>query len=396
MAKMKIDDTVYEVVVIGGGIVGATAALALAQAGFRVLVVDPKPSTLMADNAPPDIRVSAISCGSVALLLRIGAWQRIGKMACVPYRRLETWEWASSVLAFNAASLGLPELGFIVENRRLQQALWQGFADCDMLTLRSPASLADMVHDGTWWRLTLTDGSTLTSRLMVGADGAHSWVRREAGITIFGWQYRQSCLLITIETEGKQQDVTWQEFHPSGPRAFLPLYGPWASLIWYDDAARIRYLATLPLSTLTREVQAAFPARLGPFTIHDVASCRLTRHHARHYVKPGLALIGDAAHSIHPLAGQGANLGLRDAEALVEVLIAARCYDEPWETLAVLERYQRRRRGDNLLMQTGMDALYTLFSNDLSALMLVRNLGLMLSARAGGIKQWILRYALGL
>lgn len=393
---MKTNEACYDVVVAGGGMVGGALALALAQAEFRVLVVDPALPTSVADDAPPDLRVSAISCISVALLRRIQAWQRIDDRFCVPYRRLETWEWPSSRVAFDAASLSLPELGFMVENRRLQQALWQGFADCGPLTLRCPASLDAMVHEDGRWRLTLSDGSTVTSRVVVGADGAQSWVRRQAGIAVSGWQYRQSCLLLSVETEGEQQDVTWQAFHPSGPRAFLPLYGRWASLVWYDGAARIRQLEKLSLPALAREVQAAFPARLGAFTLHGAASFPLTRQHARDYVKPGLALVGDAAHTINPLAGQGANLGFRDAEALAEVLIEARRRDEPWDTLAVLQRYQRRRRGDNLLMQAGMDAFYTAFSNDLPPLMLARNLGLMLAERAGGIKQRVLRYALDL
>lgn len=394
---MKTNETCYDVVVAGGGMVGAVMARALAQAGFQVLVVDPAAPLPAADDAPPDLRVSAISCASVALLRRIGAWQRIDDRFCVPYRRLETWEWSSAVVAFDAASLNLPELGFTVENRRLQQALWQGFADCDTLALRCLASLAAMVWDDGRWHLTLDDGSSVTSRVVVGADGAHSWVRQHVGIAVSGWQYRQSCLLLSVEIDGgQQQDVTWQAFHPSGPRAFLPLYGRWASLVWYDGAARIRQLEKLPLPALAREVQSAFPARLGAFTLHGAASFPLTRRHARDYVLPGLALIGDAAHTINPLAGQGANLGFRDAEALAEVLIAARERGEQWETRTVLQRYQRRRRGDNLLMQVGMDAFYTTFSNDLPPLMLARNLGLMLAQRAGGLKRRVLHYALGL
>ncbi|MGP4123752.1 MAG: 3-demethoxyubiquinol 3-hydroxylase [Sodalis sp. (in: enterobacteria)] len=393
---MKTKEVCYEVVVAGGGMVGAALAQALAQAGFRVLVVDPAPPTSVVDDAQPDLRVSAINYASLKLLRRLKAWQRIGDRFCVPYRHIETWEWPSSVLAFNASSLCLPELGFVVENRRLQRALWQGFADCASLKLICPAWLDTMVYEGGRWQLTLNDGSKVASRVVVGADGAQSWVRRQAGIAMSGWQYRQSCLLLSVETEGEQQDVTWQAFYPSGPRAFLPLYGRWASLAWYDGAARIRQLETLSLPALEREIQAAFPARLGAFSLHRTASFSLTRQHVRDYVKPGLALIGDAAHTINPLAGQGANLGFRDVEALAEVLIDSRRSDEAWDTLAVLQRYQRRRRGNNMLMQAGMDVLYMVFSNDLPPLMLARNLGLMLAQRAGCAKQQVLRYALGL
>lgn len=395
-AEMNTNKAFYDVVIVGGGMVGATLALALAQAGFRVQVIDLAPVT---NEAAPDLRVSAVSCTSVALLRYLGVWQRIGKHFCAPYRRLEIWEWPSSVVAFDAESLNLPELGFMVENRRLQQALWQAFADCDVLALRCPASLSTMVYCDGRWQLTFDDSRTIESRLVVGADGARSWIRQKMGIAVSGWQYRQFCLLLNVEIEGGQggqQDVTWQEFHPSGPRAFLPLYARWASLVWYDSAMRIRQLEKLPLPVLNREVQMAFPARLGQCTVHGTASFPLTRCHAREYIKPGLALIGDAAHTINPLAGQGVNLGFRDAKALAEVLIGARDRCEPWDSLAVLKRYQHRRRGDNLLMQAGIDAFYTVFSNDLPPLTLARNLGLMLAQRTGGMKKMVLRYALGL
>ncbi|MCR3755706.1 MAG: 2-octaprenyl-3-methyl-6-methoxy-1,4-benzoquinol hydroxylase [Sodalis sp. Psp] len=385
--------TDYDVVVVGGGMVGAALALTLAQADFRVQVIDSEP---MMNDATLNLRVSAISYSSVALLRCLGAWQRIGEHFCAPYRRLETWEWPSSVVAFDAASLNLSELGFMVENWRLQQALWQALTDCDALELCCPVSLSAMIYCRDRWQLTLNSGHTIESRLVVGADGTHSWVREHVGIAVSGWQYRQSCLLLDVEVENSQQDVTWQEFHPSGPRAFLPLYDQRASLVWYDSIARIRQLETLSLPALEREVQTAFPSRLGQFTLHSTASFPLTRRHVREYIKPGLALIGDAAHTINPLAGQGVNLGFRDVQALAEVLIDARDCCEPWYTLAVLKRYQRRRYGDNFLMQAVMDAFYIAFSNDLPPLILVRNLGLMLMQRTGRVKKRVLRYALGL
>lgn len=393
---MKSDATYYEVVVAGGGIVGSTLALILALKKIRVLVIDLATLVPILDDTPPDLRVSAISCVSVELLRRTGAWQRINNCFCVPYRRLETWEWPTSLVSFDASSLHLSELGFIIENRRLQQALWQRFSDCETLTLRCPASLRDMVYDGHCWQLTLDDGSVVVTQIVVGADGPNSWVRRQVGIAISGWEYRQSCLLLSVETEGESQGVIWQEFHPSGPRAFLPLYGRWASLVWYDSALRIQQLKKLSLRSLTKEVQKAFPARLGPFILHNAASFPLTRQHASDYIKPGLALIGDAVHTINPLAGQGANLGFRDTAALAEVLITARDRGESWETTAVLHRYQSCRRFDNLLMQAGMDVFYTAFSNNFLPMIVARNFGLMLAQHSGGIKHLVLRYALGI
>lgn len=386
----------YDVVVAGGGMVGASAALALGQAGFQVLVLDQAPYQAPSSDAAPDLRVSAISCASVALLRRLGAWQNIDSHYTAPYRRLETWEWEHSRVSFDAASLHLPELGFMVENVRVQRALWQACERCDAVQLRCPASLTAMVYDGGSWRLTLDNGDRLTTRLLVGADGARSFVRRQAGIGASGWQYRQSCLLMTAECPGDQQDMTWQVFTPQGPRAFLPLYENWASLVWYDGAERIRQLQALPLSSLQQEVRRVFPARLGEVKLHAAGAFPLTRSHAQRYVKSGLALIGDAAHTINPLAGQGANLGFRDVEALADVLIGAREHGEPWDELRILQRYQCRRYPDNLMMQNGMDVFYTAFSNNLLPLKLVRNAGLLLAQRAVFLKTRALKYALGL
>ncbi len=203
-------------------------------------------------------------------------------------------------------------------------------------------------------------------------------------------------MLITVDTGAPQQDVTWQRFFPSGPRAFLPLYDSWASLVWYDSPQRIRQLQAMPPAQLEREIAAAFPARLGPVKVHAAGSFPLTRRHAQRYVLPGLALLGDAAHTINPLAGQGVNLGYRDVDALLNVLSEARDQGEDWSSEAVLLRYQRRRRTDNLLMQSGMDLFYTAFSNNLAPLNVARNLALMAAQRAGKLKEHALKYALGL
>ncbi|TKI05465.1 3-demethoxyubiquinol 3-hydroxylase [Martelella alba] len=393
MAKIASVDAV----VAGGGMVGAAAALALAQAGFRVLVLERTPPVDGAANdGVPDLRVSAFSCASVAWLRRLGAWDRIAADRVAPYRRLETWEWEDARVSFDAGALKLPELGFMVENHRVQRALWQAGEEQDTLTVRCPAQLAACRYDGGQWHLTLDDGQTVAARLLVGADGAHSQVRRQAGIGVSGWQYRQSCLLMTVECRTDAGDTTWQKFTPDGPRAFLPLYGQWASLVWYDHAARIRQLQALPLPALEREALRAFPARLGDVRLCAAGAFALTRCHAERYVAPGLALVGDAAHTINPLAGQGANLGFRDAEALADVLISARDHAEPWDETRILKRYQHRRHTDNLLMQSGMDLFYGVFSNSLPPLRLARNLGLMMAQRAGALKTQALKYALGL
>ncbi|WP_337262045.1 MULTISPECIES: 3-demethoxyubiquinol 3-hydroxylase [unclassified Serratia (in: enterobacteria)] len=393
---MKTSQKRVDAVVVGGGMVGAAAALGLAQAGLSVALLEHQAPEAFDGQTPPDLRISAIGCTSVGLLKQLGAWQAVEQMRLAPYRRLETWEWETSRVAFDAASLGLPELGFMVENRILQLALWQQLERCENLTLHCPAKLQSMQRVEDHWLVTLSSFETLQARLVIGADGAHSQVRKLAAIGTSGWQYRQSCMLITVETGAPQQDVTWQQFFPSGPRAFLPLYDQWASLVWYDSPQRIRQLQALPLAQLEREIAAAFPARLGAVKVHAAGSFPLVRRHAQRYVQPGLVLLGDAAHTINPLAGQGVNLGYRDVDALLDVISAARELGEDWASEAVLLRYQRRRRTDNLLMQSGMDLFYTAFSNNLVPLSVARNLALMVAQRAGKLKEHALKYALGL
>ncbi|WP_273804609.1 3-demethoxyubiquinol 3-hydroxylase [Providencia rettgeri] len=388
----------YDVVVVGAGMTGAAAALGFAQEGMKVALLEKAQPAPFEPHSTPDVRISAISRSSVELLQQLGAWQHVEAMRSVPYRQLETWEEPESNVVFDAQSLGLPELGFMVENRVLQLALWQECQKYSNLELVCPAKLVNLYQPKNQkeWRLELDDNRLLEAKLVVGADGANSQVRKMAGIGSRGWQYRQSCMLITIQTEQPQQDKTWQQFFPSGPRAFLPLYDNWASLVWYDSPAKIRRLQSMSMEQLTGAISEAFPERLGKVTAIASGAFPLTRHHANRYVMDGLALIGDAAHTINPLAGQGVNLGYRDVESLLNVVNYSREYLQPWYSVGVLKRYQRRRLPDNLIMQAGMDVFYMAFSENLPGLKMFRNLGLMAAQRAGEAKKLALKYALGL
>ncbi|WJW82582.1 3-demethoxyubiquinol 3-hydroxylase [Moellerella wisconsensis] len=386
----------YDIVVVGAGMTGAAAALGLAQEGFNVALLEKAPPVPFDANCPPDVRISAISCASVELLKQLGAWKNVLNMRSAPYRQLETWEEPGSNVIFDAKSLGLPELGFMVENRVLQLALWQECEKYPNLQLICPATLLQMEKQIDGWLLTLEGHEAIETKLVIGADGARSQVRQFAGIGSRGWQYRQSCMLITVQTETPQQETTWQQFHASGPRAFLPLYDNWASLVWYDSPAKIRQLQAMSMPQLSQAIQVAFPERLDAVTPLATGAFPLNRHHANRYVDQGLVLIGDAAHSINPLAGQGVNLGYRDVDVLLQVLTEAKQYLQPWHTLSVLKRYQRRRMPDNLIMQAGMDIFYLAFSESLPGLKTLRNLGLMTAQRAGEAKKIALKYALGL
>ena len=385
-----------EVAIVGGGMVGAAAALGLANGGFRVAVIEHLPPQAFQSGSPPDVRISAIGTQSVSLLQSLGIWQQVLLMRAHPYRRLETWEWERARVSFDASELGLSELGYMVENRVLQQALWQALEKHPEVTLLCPAQLSQIQRNDAGWTLHFSDEKRLDVPMVIGADGANSQIRQWAGIGIHAWQYRQSCMLITVQCENTPGESTWQHFTPTGPHAFLPLFDNWASLVWYDEPARIRQLQGMNMAQLQKHIVSHFPPRLGAVMPVASGAFPLTRRHALNYVKPGLALIGDAAHTIHPLAGQGVNLGYRDVQALLDVMTRARNGGEQWASLEVLRRYQSQRMRDNLLMQTGMDLFYAGFGNDLAPVRFLRNLGLMAAQRAGGLKQHALKYALGL
>lgn len=388
--KQKVD-----VAIVGGGMVGAALASGLAQHGFQVAVLEQETPAEFVAGSDPDVRISAIGAASAALLKQLDVWPTVLAMRTVPYRKLETWEWQTAAVHFDAESLGLPELGFMVENSVLQQALWQRLQQ-QPVQLLCPARLRDLQSENGGWQLTLDNGEQLHARLVVGADGANSQVRQLAGIGIHGWNYSQSCMLISVRCEHDAGDTTWQQFTPDGPRAFLPLFDRWASLVWYDSPARIRQLQAMSMPQLQKEIQAHFPPRVGRVTPVAAGSFPLVRRHATRYVLPGLALVGDAAHTINPLAGQGVNLGYRDVDALIEVLSESRLRAEDWASAAVLQRYQRKRLKDNLLMQSGMDLFYFAFSNQSAPLKVLRNLGLIVAQHSGVLKRQALRYALGL
>ncbi len=329
-----------DVAIVGGGMVGGALALGLAQQGFTVTVLEKTAPPAFDPASAPDVRISAISAASVGLLKSLGVWDAVRAMRVHAYRRLETWEWESAHVAFDAAELKLPELGYMVENKVLQWGLWQALTAHEGVTLRVGGELEAMQRGEAETALRLRDGETIHARLVIGADGASSQVREMAGIGVHAWQYQQSCMLISVQCADDPGDSTWQQFTPSGPRAFLPLFDNWASLVWYDAPARIRQLQGMSMPQLQQEIARHFPARLGRVTPQAAGAFPLTRRHALQYVQPGLALVGDAAHTIHPLAGQGVNLGYRDVDALLEVLTQARGRGEEWASLPVLKRYQ--------------------------------------------------------
>ena len=385
-----------DVVIVGGGMVGAATAIGLAQLGLTVALVEAFEPKAFSPEQPLDLRVSAISVASEQLLERLGALDTIATMRQVAYKGLETWELDGFITQFHSDQIGVSHLGHIVENRIVQLALWQAFEQHDNLTLICPAKVEQFIRTDDGIRVQLDNQMVVDTRLLVGADGANSQVRQWAGIGITGWDYAQSAMLINIETEIAEQDVTWQQFTPKGPRSLLPLPGNNASLVWYDDANRIAQLSSLSPQVLAEQIKQHFPDRLDHgFKVVDYGSFKLTRRHAQRYYDNNVVILGDAAHTINPLAGQGVNLGFKDVAALIDCLTDAITHRQCWWHKELLAKYQAKRYRDNQLMMSTMDLFYASFSNDLLPLKLLRNGALKIANIDSPIKQKVLKYAMG-
>ncbi len=386
----------FDIIIVGGGMVGATVACALGNSHLNVAIIEKNIPEAFNNKQPHDMRVSALSIASKNILKTIGAWQGILDRRYCPFKRMRVFETAGDT-EFCSDDINHDQLGFIVENRITQLALLEQLQQFENITLFAPMGIKTIDYSLTETQLELEDGQLLGTKMLVAADGGQSRVRQSVGLGVTSWDYQQHAMVIYIETDYSQQDITWQRFTPSGPQAFLPLTGHYGSIVWYNSVDEVRRLKTLHYPELMQELIAAFPECLGKVTqILSVASFPLKRQHAQSYVKQGVALVGDAAHIINPLAGQGVNIGLLDAAALAEVLIEAHKNGENIADLTVLKRYESLRRNENLKMMTVMDIFYRVFSNKVVPIKFLRNLGLGLAERVLPVKNKIMKAAMGL
>jgi 2-octaprenyl-3-methyl-6-methoxy-1,4-benzoquinol hydroxylase len=386
----------FDVVIVGGGMVGAAVACGLGDSPLKVAVIEQQMPEPFSPEQPHDLRVSALSVASRKILETVGAWQGVVNRRLCPFRRMRVWETTGDT-EFSSNDINYTELGHIVENRVTQLALLERLQDFSNIELLSPIQIKNIDYSENLSELQLEDGRCLTARVLVAADGGQSKVRQLVGLGVTSWDYQQQALVLYIETENPQQDITWQRFVPSGPQAFLPLTGHHGSIVWYNSADEIRRLKKLDKQQLKQELQSNFPSCLGKVkAILGTASFPLKRQHAQKYVKTGVVLVGDAAHMINPLAGQGVNIGLLDAAALVQVLLEAKNKNQDIGALKVLKRYEKMRRFENLKMMTVMDTFYRVFSNEILPLKLIRNLGLGLAERVRPAKNKVMRMAMGL
>jgi 2-octaprenyl-3-methyl-6-methoxy-1,4-benzoquinol hydroxylase len=392
---------VFDFCVVGGGMVGSAMALGLAKIGFKVAIIEPFMPVPFESKQPPDMRVAAISLTSEALLQDLGAWSHIKNMRVCPYKRLSVWDKPSCRTDFDCKAIDQPHLGHIIENRLVQLGLHEAISDNQNVAFFENLNVMDITSTDVS-QVTLEDGQIIQAKVLIGADGGNSAVRDAANIGVQGWQYAQQALGIQIKTYTMQQDITWQQFTPDGPMAFLPLYDGFASLVWYHNAQDVRHLKSLSKIKLKEHILQHFPADLVDFDVLDVAGFPLTRMHANQYSKGNTVLIGDAAHTINPLAGQGVNLGFKDVSAMLSVINEELAVHDRSTTLQPnqychwLKKYEIARRRDNLVMMSAMDLLYSTFSNSNMPLKMLRNLGLMLANHSGPIKNNAMKYAMGL
>ena len=386
----------FDVIVVGAGLVGASFALALEAAGLRVAVTDTHVSATAAEATSWDSRIYAISPGSVTFLEECGAWALLEAARLCPVEDMQIFgDDAVSALDFGAYDAGLRELAVIVENRELQRALLQRLQSAPHVDLVAPAVGRELIFAADAAELSLMDGRTLRARLIVGADGAESWVRQQAAIQVDTRPYAQTAVVANFTTTLPHHGVATQWFQRDGVLALLPLPGARVSMVWSTATEHAESLLALNHEELSAQVSAAAHGKFGDLqVITPAAAFPLRIQRVQRLVMPRLALIGDAAHNVHPLAGQGVNLGFRDARELAQVL-AQRGAQHDWGDLPLLRRYERARREDIATMQFTTDNLQRLFNNDDARLAKLRNFGLRVVNRQSRLKNLLVRHAVG-
>ncbi|BBP67694.1 2-octaprenyl-3-methyl-6-methoxy-1,4-benzoquinol hydroxylase [Pseudomonas sp. Cab53] len=392
-----------DLLIVGAGMVGSALALALQGSGLQVLLLDGSPLSVKPydPQAAFEPRVSALSAASQRILERLGVWEGITARRASPYTDMHVWDGSGTgQIHFSAESLHADVLGHIVENRVVQDALLERLHDCD-LGLLANARLEQMRRSGDDWLLTLADGRSLRAPLVIAADGANSAVRRLTGVATREWDYLHHAIVTSVRSARPHRLTAWQRFTDNGPLAFLPLerdgQHDWCSIVWSATPGEAQRLMALDDGAFCSELERAFEGQLGAVLSADPRLCvPLRQRHAKRYVAEGLALIGDAAHTIHPLAGQGVNLGFLDAAVLAEVLLQAAGRGERLADVKVLSRFERRRMPHNLALMAAMEGFERLFQADPLPVRWLRNTGLKLVDRLPEAKALFVREALGL
>ncbi len=358
----------FDIVIVGGGIVGLSMANELIDSDFSVAIVERAELKIIAEvdgNEKTSCRVSAINRSALKRFQQTGVLQSpLAKRVCV-FEKMFVWDkTGAGQIQFDSAELGVSELGVIIENNILQQMLLDNIKTAENIKYLCPETITDIEYSSEVMPqrsvVTLASGKKIQAELLVGADGVNSKVRETASIQRAKKSYQQQGLVCNVKTAESHQNTAWQCFMPSGPLALLPLYTGQSSVVWSLDEGDAQQIVALDDKAFKRALAEASEFKLGEIT--DVGQrflFPLSHGHASEYVKDGLALIGDAAHNIHPLAGQGANLGIADAFALADVIQQAKKTNRQWAALHTLSKYQRQRKGANQIMEASMNSINT-------------------------------------
>jgi len=387
----------YDVVIVGGGMVGLTLACSLGGSALRVAVLEANP--IETDWAADSIglRVSAITHASRKVFNSIGAWQGMVDQRVTAYGEMHVWDaGGDGVIHFDSAEAGEPSLGYIIENRIIQAALLQQAGQLDNVELITPARWQQWHDEQEQICISLEDGRQLRTKLLVGADGARSPVRERAGIQTKGWGYDQHAVMAIVKTEQPHLHTCWQRFLPNGPLAFLPMHDHYSCVVWSTTPEQATELEAMDETLFMAQLGEAFEYKLGRvIEVCERGKFPLRLQHTLDYVKQRIALVGDAAHAIHPLAGQGVNLGVLDAAALAETVLACHAMRRDIGSLQNLRRYERWRKGQNVAMMLSMDGFKRLFGSPLEPVKLVRNFGLNATNSLTPVKRLFMEYAMG-
>jgi len=387
----------FDVVIAGAGMAGTCCATALAGLGLSTALIDSGPATKWSP-IDYDPRVSALNIASENILTALNAWPRIVAPRVSPFRQIDVWDADSTgQLSFSAADMGLSHLGHIVENSAVTSVLIEGLSVMRNVNLFTADRIEHVVSSDDQVCLRLASGETVAAELLVGADGAASTVRQAAGIELDEKRYDHQAIIAHVTTDKPHGETARQRFLPTGPLAALPLGDGRSSIVWSATAELYDSLVSLGDEAFAESLAHAFDGRLGRVTsVTTRQYFPLVRRHARHYIGPRIALIGDAAHTPHPLAGLGANLGLVDAAALAEIIEDAMVNGHVFSERAVLRRYERWRKGDNELALSLMDVFYHAFGARNPGIAGLRAFALNLTDRVGLLKHFFVNRAAGL